>query len=435
MFITTPHIEAISVTITSLREYSTTTNVRAGTTREITVPSSFEILNGSDYNKGLWIHTSDPNKVISVSVMKNGMYNTVSGSYLALPPVTYPGLHEYVYYISSHYWNNRIPQNYSGSVLLVGNYQNTSVTILPSQNIIIPRHFLSSSYPQGNVNARESYTVLLYRMETLHFDSIYDLTGTKIISNKPLTVLGSHECVDVPVGVAFCDIILEQFPPTVTWGRFFLLTSLHSRLVGEHYKMIGMRHSTAVKVSCVVEGESNPEIDYITMILNFTGDTREFELGRDTFCSVVSNKPIQLIQYSLGYSLDRIGDPFMLLIAPVEQYSNNYTFTAPPNYNNHITITVPLEHYNSSSILLDSAELSGWWPIYCSNSTVCGYGTRTAVQQGTHKVYHSDSEAKLSVSVYGFEYHDGYGLQAGLELDWTAGRKPFLCVANMILLY
>lgn len=421
MYITTHANQSNFVRVESLTGYSTLFYIRTGETHVFNPPTSFEILNKLDYNKGMWIHTLSPEREISVSVMKHAVEDLLTGSYLALPPVTYPNLREYEFYVASYYWNNRIATNYSSSVVLVGNRANTSVTITPSQQVEIPPHFLLPSYTQAVLNAGESYTVLIQQMETLHLESIHDLTGTKIVSNKPLTVLGSHECADVPVGVEFCDYLVEQFPPTVTWGRVFLLTSLHSRLTGERYKVITMKSLTSVTVRCVVEGESTPEVGHVTMLLNASGDIREFELGKDRYCSVIANKPIQLVQYSLGYALDGIGDPFMLVIPPVSQYSNNYTLTAPDNYNSHISITVPLRHYDSSKILVNSERISGWWPVYCSSSTVCGYGVRMSVSPGTHSVKHVDADAEIMAFVYGFEFHDGYGQTAGMKLDWIAG--------------
>lgn len=421
IFITTQGSDNVFVQLNSMRGYNVLTYVRPGRTQVIYPPKSFEVLSKSDYNKGIRVRTVGTDQRISVSVMKHATSYTLSGTYLALPPVSYQDLEEYKYYVTSYYWNNRIVTNYTSVVVLVGSRPDTSVTITPSQQVEIPPHFLRESYAQSVVEAGESYSIIIQPMETLHIESFHDLTGTKITSNKPLTVLGSHECADVPVGVEFCDYLIEQFPPTVTWGRVFLLASLHSRLTGEHYKIITAKSLTSVTIKCVVEGEESPELGHVTMLFNASGDSREFALGRDRYCSVVANKPVLLVQYSLGYLLDRVGDPFMLVIPPIAQYSNNFTVTSPASYNNHITIVVPVRHYDSSMIFLNSSTLSGWSPVYCSDSAICGYGVRLSVPVGTHRVRHVDSDAQLMVYVYGFEYHDGYGQIAGTKLSRIAG--------------
>lgn len=422
IFITTQGGGNVFVQINSMRGYSDLVLVQPAQTRVLYLPDSFEVLGKNDYDKGIRIRTVGTSQNISVSVMKHETASTLSGTYLALPPVIYQGLDEYRYYVTSYFWNNRILTNYSSVVLLVGNKPDTSVTIVPSQRVEIPPHFLRQSYSGSIINAGESYTVVIQPMETLHIESLHDLTGTRVTSNKPLTVLGSHECADVPVGVEFCDYLVEQFPPTVTWGRVFLLASSHSRLTGELYRIITAKSSTSVKVKCVVEADSNPEIGQVTMLINASGDSREFTLSRDRFCSVVANKPVLVVQYSLGYFLDQVGDPFMLVIPPISQYSNNFTFTSPTRYTNHITIVVPVIYYDSSKILLNSSTVSGWSPVYCSESAICGYGTRLPVPEGTHRVHHMDGDAQLMVYVYGFEYHDGYGQIAGVNLARIAGN-------------
>lgn len=435
IFITTHGSHSIFVQVNSLRGYDTLLYVRPDRTHVLHPPGSFEVLSKMDYNKGIRIRTVSTDQKISISVMKHATASTLSGTYLALPPITYQNLDEYQYYITSYYWNNRIQTNFSSVVVLVGNERSTSVTITPSQRVEIPPHFLRPSYSQSVINAGESYTVVIQPMETLHIENIHDLTGTRITSNKPLTVLGSHECADVPVGVEYCDYLIEQFPPTVTWGRVFLFTALHSRLTGELYKIITMKSLTSVRVKCVLEGEDSPEPGQVTMLFNTSGDSREFTLGRDRYCSVVANKPILLVQYSQGYFLDHVGDPFMLVIPPTSQYSNNFTVNTPASYTNHITIMVPVKYYDSSKVFLNGSTVNGWSPVYCSDSAICGYGARLSVPVGTHRVHHADGDARLMVYVYGFEYHDGYGQIAGTELAKIAGNESARRHCKMVILW
>lgn len=423
IFITTQSNQDVSVLVGSLRGYNISTYVRSGQTRVLHPPNSFEVMSKFEYNKGIRLQVlGSSDQKVSVSVMKHATASTLSGTYLALPPITYQNLNKYEYYVTSYYWTNRVPTNYSSVVVLVGNQVNTSVTITPSQRVEIPPHFLSASFPRSVVNAGDSYPVTIQPMETLHIESLHDLTGTKIVSDKPLTVLGSHECADVPVGVEYCDYLVEQFPPTVTWGRVFLLTSLHSRLTGELYRVIAMKSLTSIRVKCAMENHTSPEPGHAVLLLNVSGESREFALGRDKYCSVVANKPVLLVQYSKGYSLDNVGDPSMLVIPPISQYSNNFVFTSPAHYNSHLTITVSVEHYNNSKILVNGTRIDVWSPVYCSNSAICGYGARLSVPQGTHRVQHVDSEATLMVFAYGFEYHDGYGQIAGTRLTKIAGN-------------
>ena len=66
----------------------------------------------------------------------------------------------------------------------------------------------------------------------------------------------------------------------------------------------------------------------------------------------------------------------MMMIPPVEQYSNNYVFSALSNFStNYIKIYVATEYYQPNRIFVDDTSLvvSSWTSVYCSNSLLCGY--------------------------------------------------------------
>ena len=55
--------------------------------------------------------------------------------------------------------------------------------------------------------------------------------------------------------------------------------------------------------------------------LEVPGAWQEFSTPENSFCSMSSNKPLLVMQFGLG-TTDGVGDPFMMMITPVEQYSN-----------------------------------------------------------------------------------------------------------------
>ena len=185
-----------------------------------------------------------------------------------------------------------------------------------------------------------------------------------------------------------------------------------------------MCSSTSAALLCTVQGQTLPETSRQSYYLSRAGRAHEFEVRRNRFCSLQANKPILVVQYSPGYAIDRIGDPFMLSVPPVNQYSNNYTLRADASFSNHMTVTVGVSHFNPRRIYINRRTIPSrsWTPIFCSNSVVCGYGTMFSIRSGTHFVYHSDSDAKINVMVYGFHYHTGYGYLGGMELNWISGN-------------
>ena len=88
------------------------------------------------------------------------------------------------------------------------------------------------------ITAGTPFSITLHRMQTFLFEALaVDITGTSIVSNKPLNVVSGHECGNVPKNVAYCEHLTEQIPPTVTWGRQFLLTPYSGRS-GQYYKIL-----------------------------------------------------------------------------------------------------------------------------------------------------------------------------------------------------
>ena len=142
------------------------------------------------------------------------------------------------------------------------------------------------------------------------------------------------------------------------------------------------------------------------------------------FCSIQASNPILLVQFAIGKSREPsgYGDPFMMMIPPVEQYSNNYTFVTQLGVENAITITVEEEFFNPEDILLNGNSLnsSNWTEIFCSTETVCAYGTRVSLNVETNFIYHHDATARLGTFVYGF-LRNSYGYPAGMQLAPISG--------------
>ena len=91
----------------------------------------------------------------------------------------------------------------------------------------------------GTVVKFHSSTITLNSVETyLIASDTDDLTGTRITSSKPLSVFSGSDCANVPQGIEFCDHLVEQVPPTVTWGSKFLVASLEGRSSGQRIRVL-----------------------------------------------------------------------------------------------------------------------------------------------------------------------------------------------------
>ena len=388
-------------------------------TSQVTLSHSFAVVDNTMRDKGVWIHAVDASRTLTVhGMIRRG--NSADG-FVALPCYDYQK-QNYTYYAVSRHFSSYISQ-----VLLIGCENDTELTITPTQTIEIPSDLVTGSNSSVNLSSGGSYTVTLDRLQTFLLSSTLDLTGSKVDSSKPIAFFSGHECANVPVEVAFCDHLVEQLPPTITWGRQFFVASSLNKTAGEQYKLITSTTTTTVVNYCYTTNESFSQTFITTRKLNGAGSSYEFHIAQNMFCSIQASSAILLVQFAIGASREpsEYGDPFMMMIPPVEQYSNNYTFATQSGFQNAVTVTVASEFFNSEDIVLNGNSLNSanWTEIYCSTQTVCGYGTRMFISVGRNFIYHRDPTARIGTFVYGFLRGRSYGYPAGMQLAPISGSS------------
>src|SRR5205814_2302266 len=85
---------------------------------------------------------------------------------------------------------------------IVGTQNGTTVTVTPAN-------------PFGSHAAGVPYTVVLnqgqvYEAEDMVNGLGHDLTGTTVVSTRPVAVFGGHKCADVPSSASACDNLVEE---------------------------------------------------------------------------------------------------------------------------------------------------------------------------------------------------------------------------------
>ena len=133
--------------------------------------------------------------------------------------------------------------------------------------------------------------------------TIVDLSGTKIVSNHPLTVVGGHDCARIPTEYGDCDPISTQIPPTVNWGNGFLLPPLTSHTNGQRYKIIASKKNTKAEIKCGTNANE-------TVVLSYDGDIHQFDTNSSEYCTVLTSNPSYVAEYGFGhdYLSDGYGD-------------------------------------------------------------------------------------------------------------------------------
>lgn len=299
------------------------------------------------------------------------------------------------------------------SNLAVDTYQYYGVSYPPRSGLTTMSNILLVACEDQTVVTPESGSpITLNRLQT-YLISRSDTTGFGVTSTKPLSFFSNHQCVDVPLTARYCDHLTEQLPPTNTWGQQFIAASLLGRNSGELFRVVAAQSSTVITVKC------NTFAQNAVYNLLSAGNWEEFQITPSSYCYIEASGPILVVQFGLGNNLDGVGDPFMMMIPPVEQYSNSYVLNVLAAFStNYITIYVATQYYQPRRIFVDNQNQgnSGWSAVRCVNNSICGYVTRVGLAAGEHRLYHQDPEARVGVSAYGFNSYNSYGYSGGLKL-------------------
>ena len=375
LFVTTAELIRVRFVVTA-SGFSFSGMATNNSTTVVSLPNTLQVDSAAERNKGIHIKAEGERKIVVYGLL---YYSLTADAYLALPCSSL-AVDEYEYYGRTYPW-------LTSDILLVGCEDNTVITT-------------------------PSTTFTLNRLETYLISSA-DTTGMRVTSTNPVSFFSNEECTNIPAGISGCDHLTEQIPPTATWGSSFFAASLLGRTSGEIFRVLTSRDSTTVTVNCTTFNQVQ------TYTLSAAGNWQEFMIRPLSFCNIESTAPVLLVQFGLGNRIDMVGDPFMSMIPPVEQYSNSYVFNALPEFStNYITIYVATKYYQPDQIFVDSISQEGttWTAVYCSNGVLCGYISRVALTPGDHRLLHQDSNARIGVSAYGFRFRNSYGYPGGLRV-------------------
>ena len=89
-------------------------------------------------------------------------------------------------------------------MLVVGTEDNTTMNLTTTQPVTI-----NVGDSATNIYPDRQYSFELNRFQTVYIATFNDLSGTKIVTDKPVSVFSGHECVFIPgtIHVSVCDHI------------------------------------------------------------------------------------------------------------------------------------------------------------------------------------------------------------------------------------
>jgi|GEM_PF-4553565 len=302
-----------------------------------------------------------------------------------------------------------LPVNSLGSYYLVpgfnGGYYSANIAITASEDDteieVTPTAKLAPIPDPMRNTLNVPFSIKLNKLQTylLQSEPYGDLTGTKIKSNKAISVTTGGRCAQVPASHPACDHLLEMTPPVSAWGSSFLTFPLANRLKGDLIRILSSRNNTQVKINGIIKAT--------------LAEGAYFDVIQSEPAIIETSAPASLAQFSVGQTYDNVNaDPFMMIAPPTEQFSNSYTIATPEaGFTSHY-INAVVKKSSITTVQLDGSPVSAelFKPIGTSNYS----GAQIPITKGSH---HISSNEPFGISVYGFGYFDSYGYTGGMKTE------------------
>ena len=358
-------------------------------------------------------------------------------AYQALPVFEMPLGRPYEYIVAS-ILGAEVTEESDSVALIVGTEDDTDVTVIPPASlptgIPYPQAPLGAFFPVLPDNSLNTINIGRFEVAYLQVRNIPpgDLTGTRIIANKPITVISGHECGSVPGprNPGPCDHLIEQIPPIDMWGTEVAVVPLRTR-AEDRIKVIASQDSTIVNVTF-----TNPSSGEVTIMPSFTLSAEGFrEIDTGAYTLIQSNRPIAVFQFSKSWQTDgtRVSDPFMFYVPPCEQYRDSYGVATAPfdpslegtadnplrgPYTNYTNIAIPAAYYDVDQLTINGGTPNGddFIAIRNADNSIWGYGAQLLLDAGAQVISHDDDEAGFGLTMYGFSNQMSWGLTAGQRL-------------------
>ena len=432
LWITTKESTSVNFNVSTIFGLITGGTATPGEITYVNISLGFVVFDSSEDSptdsrfKGIHIKAESTKMIVVFGQHEEVASNDV---YLALPIIPRPAGSSYEYIAASVHGDDGTLQQAKDSVaLIIGTENDTEIILEPS--VVIGHPFATQTsemfIPGFPV---ESRTVTIQRLQTFYLQVRgEDISGTRIIANKPISVFSGHECADVPLSSEPCDMLIEQIAPIDTWGTEVVTIPLRTRSA-DVIKVFASHDSTTVNVTC-----TNISSGIVTNDSSFTLGRNQFmELVISDYTLIQSNNRIGVFQFSRSYTTDNVlnSDPFMLSVPPCEQYRDSYAVAPAPfdssiagtvagrvAYVNYTNIAVLAKYFNASMITVNNnpIDASEFNPIRRADNSIWGYGAQLILDEGAQIIRHQDPNAALSVTLYGFGNQMSWGCTGGTGL-------------------
>lgn len=311
----------------------------------------------------------------------------------------------------------------------------TTVIVTPTAETLTGtvRPGTASEAPLGPLTVGESFAFTLQAFDVLNLETNAvgaDLTGTVIWSDEAVAVFGGSETANVPTtttcilidarsGMGVCEFAPEQscsgpaqcpitccadhlehqLPPVTSWGSTFIATKTEER--GDQidvWRILAAEDGTLITLTPAQSGVSFQLLNAGQWV--DVGSREDFAVRAD------EGKPVLVAQFLAGSGAgdSEVGDPSMMLVAPVSEHARRHTVWVPSVFDAHFwNLVAP----SDADVEIDGeavgkehgpliAGADGWRAYRFSD-----------LEPGSHDVWTSEPSGLIA---YGWDKYVSYGL-------------------------
>ncbi|MDI1451331.1 IgGFc-binding protein [Polyangium sp. 6x1] len=279
----------------------------------------------------------------------------------------------------------------------------TDVTISPTATIA--QGYLDGQ-PVVGTPMGVPMTYSMMKGQALTFEQQAELTGSAILSTKPVGVIGSSGCINIDA--CCCDGAHQQIPPVRALGSEYVGVRYRNRIDGKEesapWRLVG-----AVDGTTLTYEPAPPAGAPLTL---GSGESASFRSpGPFVVRSQDDDHPFYFAGYMTGGGdFDSIGDPEFVNMIPAKQYLSKYVFFADPTYpeTNLVLVRSKASDGTFKDVVLDCAgAIQGFAPLGLSGDYE--YARFDLVRNNFEKQGNCDngrreihSEAPFGLTVWGW---------------------------------
>jgi len=238
-----------------------------------------------------------------------------------------------------------------------------------------------------------------------------DVSGTEIVANKPVAVFGGCRRTSVPTSVGnYRDHLVEQMPPLEAWGKNAIVPPLYPITLA----------STEVAVVRVLSA-----FDGTNWTLNGVPQAplkaaRAVEVPITGVLVISADQPIIVAQYEHSVGIDDplngndagLGDPFMMLIPPTEQFDSVYSYQCV----NHVEFKRHFVNVVVPSNAVASLRIDGF-PVSKPFQPIAGTAYSYAQIEQSPGAHFASCDSMFGLYIYGYGAANSYGYTGGAQYE------------------